>query len=70
MRRRNNWVTVSRIEVSAFADTWPSNNLQDKAISFEFENNGDLIDMSPRTLDGPDVAALADDARTFFLGGK
>lgn len=56
-------VLVYRAEVEAFRDRWPGSNLPDRAVSFTFASNGDLVDMEPSNMDGDDVLALSQDAQ-------
>ncbi len=57
-------VLVYRAEVEAFRERWPCSSLPDRAVSFTFQvSNGDLVDMEPSDMDGPDVLALSQDAR-------
>lgn len=59
-------VTVSKAEVLAFKDTWPCSGLPERSIWFQFDKrNGDLVDIRPLSYDGPDLAALAEDAEAF-----
>lgn len=55
-------VIVSRAEVAAFRSKWPCSNLPDRAITFFYDHNGDLVDLHPGNIDGPDVVALCEDA--------
>lgn len=63
-------VTVSRSEVNDFRQTWPCSDLPDKAICFQFDNGGDLIDIWPDNIDGLDVLALSQDAQSYGLERK
>jgi hypothetical protein len=57
-------VTVSRAEVAAFRATWPCSTLPDQAVSFTFElRSGDLVDLEPYAVDGPDAVALSHQAQ-------
>ena len=69
-------VTVSENEISDFKRSWPCSDFRhgDRA-SFTFDReNGDLIDLwimnshaGTVERDGPDVSALADDAKAYGL---
>lgn len=58
-------VKVSRRQLEQFADRWPCYNGPRRAGWFEFDDNGDLVDMAPHWIkfDGPEMSALADDAK-------
>lgn len=59
-------VVVSRDEVEAFKARWPCSTLPNRAVSFTFDRkNGDLVDLTPESMDGPDVLALSMDAQRF-----
>ena len=63
-------VTVSRREVSDFAERWPCCALPDSSITFQFDKrNGDLIDITPYRIadrvDGPEGLALSHDAQAY-----
>ena len=58
-------VKVSRQEVEAFAETWPCCRLPRRAITFYFNNNGDLVDLYPDGVDGPEAVALSEDAQAY-----
>lgn len=60
-------VIVSREEVDAFRSSWPGCKLRSRSYWFEFDSNSCLVDTDvPEHDDGPEAAALAEDARTFF----
>lgn len=56
-------VACSADDVRAFRRTWPGSGLHG-AVSFTFEHNGDLVDVST-SYDGRDIAALSQDAQTY-----
>lgn len=58
-------VVASADDVSGFNDSWPCSSLPDSRVSFTFANTGDLVDLSPDEIDGPEVCALADDCRAY-----
>ncbi len=61
-------VSVSRVEVEEFKDNWPCSTLPERALWFQFDKrNGDLVDMKPDTMEGEDVAALADDCKAWGM---
>jgi hypothetical protein len=46
-----------------FNSHWPGSTIPNVAVWFEFDSrNGDLVDMKPSDMDGPEVAALIQDA--------
>jgi hypothetical protein len=58
--------TVSSAEVSAFNAKWPGSRIPVKSLWFQFDKrNGDLVDMKPSNMDGPEVLALSQDAQNF-----
>lgn len=57
-------VTFSRTEVLAFMDRWPGSGMPDCAITFDFDNEGDLCNVSV-DYDGSDILALSHDASVF-----
>lgn len=61
------FVEVSKAEVIAFKNRWPCSSLPEKTIGFEFDkSNGDLVDVVwANGYDGPDLLALANDAKAF-----
>jgi hypothetical protein len=61
-------VRVSPEEVAAFNATWPCSKLPECPITFEFDERGDLVDMDPFTIDGPEAVALAEDAQERRIG--
>lgn len=61
-------VAVSRDEVAAFKRRWPCSTLPDKAITFYFDKlNGDIVDILPYDIDGPDLLALSMDAQAYGM---
>jgi hypothetical protein len=58
---------VSAPEITEFNLAWPGSSLDDSAsIWFQFDKrNGDLVDMKPDDMDGPEVLALSHDAQNF-----
>jgi hypothetical protein len=65
----NRKVIVSRELVSAFNSQWPCSELRStRAYFFEFDTDGDLIDMDvPEHDDGRAASAMADDCRSFLF---
>ncbi len=69
-------VTVSKSDISRFADMWPASGLRGKGpITFEFDHHGNLVDMEPHPeelesqgADPAALSALADDARDGIRG--
>jgi len=62
-------VCISEFEVYNFKRRFPCSGLPDTRVAFEFEKrNGDLVDMNPYGMDGPGVAALAEDAWNYAIG--
>lgn len=71
------WHTLRYDYLSEFKGKWPCHGLPDSlhSISFEFANNGDLIDieafddearpMDSAEFDGPALVALSQDAKEF-----
>ncbi len=57
-------VCATRDGVSAMRSSWPCSRLPDRPIRFEFEANGDLVDIST-SYDGEDILALSQDAQSF-----
>ena len=60
-------VTVTRREVSAFADRWPCSALSDRPVTFQFDKRtGDLVDSNytehHANADGNAIVALSNDA--------
>ncbi len=62
-------VRVSANGVYQFNRTWPCSELSsDRAYWFEFDNNGDLIDVDvPYEQDGSAAAAMAEDCKAWFF---
>jgi hypothetical protein len=62
-------VRVSRDGVAAFNRRWPGSSLRDsRAYWFEFDRNGDLIDVDvPEQDDGPAAAAMAEDCKAWLF---
>ena len=60
-------VSVSRAEVEDFRQSWPCSGLPDKAICFQFSANGDLVEVWPGNIDGPEVLALSQDALEYAI---
>jgi hypothetical protein len=63
-------ITATAQQVISFKRTWPCSGLPDKAITFEFDSTGCLVDVTgPRggevacNENGAALAALADDAQ-------
>jgi hypothetical protein len=50
--------------VSDFKASWPCSNLGNQPIRFEYESNGDLVNVSTDR-DGSDLLALSQDAQEF-----
>ena len=61
-------VKVTKQEVLDFKNTWPCSGLPDRAITFCFERNGDLVDIEPDYMDGEALTALSYDAQDFMNG--
>lgn len=58
-------VTCDQWDVDAFNRTWPCSSIRGR-VSFTFDaRNGDLVDLWPSSLDGPEVCALAEDAQNY-----
>ena len=58
-------VTCSMRDVEAFNAQWPGSGIN-TPVSFTFhKGGGDLVDMSPSKLDGPEVLALSHDAQDY-----
>jgi hypothetical protein len=69
MKAYGNRVCVSRDDVADFRSQWPCSGLPDKAMWFEFESNGDLVDVGPMDtsrFDGPDLLALSQNAQEYL----
>ena len=59
-------VTATRRDVEAFVATYPCSGLPRRAISFTFDRrNGDLVDLSPSSVDGSAAVALSQDAQQY-----
>ena len=58
-------VTCDQWDVDAFNRTWPCSSLNGP-VSFTFDRrNGDLVDLRPSHIDGPEVVALSTDAQNY-----
>ena len=56
-------VTIGEWGVHDFKQMWPGRHIPDTTVSFTFEKRtGDLVDLHPYEMDGPDVLALSQDA--------
>jgi len=64
-------VIVSREEVANFNRRWPCSELRDtRAYWFEFDADGDLVDVDvPEQDDGSAAVAMADDCKAFLFNG-
>ena len=62
-------VIVSKNEVATFNQKWPCSELRDtRAYWFEFEPNGDLVDVDvPEQDDGAAASAMASDCRAYLF---
>lgn len=61
-------VIVSRDEVRLFNSRWPCSELRDRSYWFEFDANGDLVDVDvPEHDDGAAASAMADDCKAFLF---
>ena len=62
-------VYVSAAELDRFADTWPCSGMRNpsRGMSFEFERNGDLVDITGQRAkyDESAVLALSQDCQQF-----
>lgn len=64
-------VIIPADEVREFMSRFPCSGLRNRSYWFEFDHVGDLIDTDvPQHDDGPGAAALADDARKFYLENR
>ena len=62
-------VIFDRSEVNHFNHSWPGSRLTDRGYWFEFARNGDLVDTDvPEHSDGPEAAALAQEAKEWLEG--
>ena len=72
-------VKVSAHEVAQFKSQWPCSGLpDDTSFTFEFDTNGDLVDLYARRIngfsydthecDGPALVALSQDAQALTIG--
>jgi hypothetical protein len=52
-------VTVTTAEVLDFKDAWPCSELPDKAITFHFDSEDNLVDLEPDDIDGEALSALS-----------
>lgn len=65
-------VAVSEGDIRDFASRWPCSGLRGlKGVTFEFDGNGDLVDVTYRNgeserWDGPALAALSQDAQEYL----
>lgn len=58
-------VTCDAHDVAHFNAQWPCSSIRGR-VSFTFDaRNGDLVDLWPSNLDGPEVCALAEDAQSY-----
>ena len=58
-------VTCDQWDVYDFNAKWPCSSIRGR-VSFTFDSrNGDLVDLWPSSLDGPEVCALAEDAQNY-----
>lgn len=58
-------VVVTECGVSAFKSRWPCSRLPERPIRFEFEANGDLVDIVGTGYNGEDMLALSESAQSF-----
>lgn len=62
-------VTLSRREVMEFKTRWPASGLPNVGVTFHFQSNGDLVDITPYRMahlfDGPAAVALSQDAQEY-----
>jgi hypothetical protein len=57
-------VDTSTADVEAFNNRWPCSSIPQRRVSFAFDRgNGDLVDLDPGEIDGPEVAALSQDCQ-------
>jgi hypothetical protein len=57
-------VTASAQDVEAFNHHWPCSSIPEERVSFTFDRrSGDLVDLSPHEIDGPEVVALSQDCQ-------
>lgn len=65
-------VQVSRTDVALFNSRWPASTLRaTRSYWFEFDQNGDLIDVDvPQQDDGPAASAMADDCKAWLFDGE
>lgn len=64
-----NKVRVSSSGVASFNRGWPASTLRsDRAYWFEFDADGDLVDVDvPEQDDGPAATAMADDCKAWLF---
>lgn len=71
MRASGASVSVSESDLSEFRRQWPASGLSGlRGVAFEFDSNGDLVDIRYRNgtsdhWDGPALVALSQDAQAF-----
>ena len=59
-------VTASAQDVGMFNSRWPCSSIPEGRVAFTFDRrNGDLVDISPSEIDGPEVAALSQDCQEY-----
>lgn len=69
MMAKGNRVCVSADEVKDFMQSFPCSNLNGTRLWFEFDTNGDLVDMGPGNTekqDGAGLLALSQDAQAYL----
>lgn len=53
-------------DVRMFNSTWPCSVIPNRPMWFQWDKrNGDLVDMKPSDVDGPEVLALCEDAQKY-----
>jgi hypothetical protein len=61
-------VVVTAGDLYDFASMWPGSRLDElDDVYFEFDRDGNLVDVEPHDLDGEDAAALSQDAWEFAV---
>ena len=59
-------VMASAQDVEAFNFRWPCSSIPEGRVAFTFDRrNGDLVDLSPSEIDGPEVVALSQDCQEY-----
>jgi hypothetical protein len=59
-------VTCDQWDVAAFNAQWPCSSIPERSVGFTFDKrNGDLVDLSPDGIDGPEVVALSEAAQNY-----